>query len=566
MQLLARAARARALYRSTNAVVKKMMADLYAAVTQLVNEEGELSIRIRADAFVYDNEIVLEETNPDESIPFIFYRDGIRKLDLGEGLEPAELEVLVNAIAEGFTFSGLGDDIVSFLWRHELEHVRYMVVDTTIVDAAAAKQGGAEVDAFDLDEQIERLLRNIYGSSPTDDVGPRAVRVDGSELAAKEIVAELDELDDMAPGFHPARAIVDRPAYADQLRADAEKIGDDDLTRRAVGYGLRAIERGLGGVDADVVADTILKMYDAAIVGGTWYLASWILWRVRDLAAHAHTEAMAAKFVAEAVAEARLRQVTGALSTAESDDTVQAIVSMFAACGPTVVPTVLSLIPHIPDASRRQLLIELAARLGITELSPVRALLTNDQAFVAVEAVNLLSTLGTPEACELLASAQLHMQAPVRIAMLHRSGVLPQPQRMLAAVQLLDDTELDVRVAAARVLGEVRDLQAVRAIETRVKDPKFSHEPLAIKEAFLIAFVQLVQVRGLPLLAKMFQDGGGLLAKKDNEETAIAAARALAVLGTPGAVQALKKAGTFLNKRVRESATEALRSLRRAES
>src|SRR5262249_32419852 len=163
--------------------------------------------------FVFDSEVVLQEPNPDESIPFIFYRDGIRKLEIVEGLTPEELEVLVSATAQGFGFSGLGDDMVSFLWRPELEHIPYMVVDTTIVDAGSTKAGGAVLEAFDLDEQIDLLLRSIYGSSATDDVGPRAVRVDGSELAAKEIVSSLDQLDDMAPGFHPARQIVDPPVY-----------------------------------------------------------------------------------------------------------------------------------------------------------------------------------------------------------------------------------------------------------------------------------------------------------------------------------------------------------------
>src|SRR5262249_12634157 len=102
-------------YRSNNAIVKKMMADLHNGLTALLEDAQEISIRVRAEAFVVDNEIVLEEANPDESIPFIFYRDGIRKLELAEGLELSELEVLVSAIAEGFNFSDLDDDIVSFL-------------------------------------------------------------------------------------------------------------------------------------------------------------------------------------------------------------------------------------------------------------------------------------------------------------------------------------------------------------------------------------------------------------------------------------------------------------------
>jgi HEAT repeat protein len=219
-------------------------------------------------------------------------------------------------------------------------------------------------------------------------------------------------------------------------------------------------------------------------------------------------------------------------------------------------------LPAVQDPTRRRTLSDIAIQIGVEDLTPLRGLLTNDQAYVALEAIHLLAGIDTPASRDLMLEAQAHPQAPVRLALLGAAETLDKEQQITLAVQFLDDREIEVRVAAARVLSQIRDIHAVRAIEARVKDPELAAQPLVVKQAFLSAYVMLAQVKGLPLLAKMFQDGGGLLAKKEAEELAVAAAHALGTLGTPGAISALRKAATFLNMRVRDAANEALKRAR----
>ncbi|MCA9549117.1 MAG: hypothetical protein KC933_03715, partial [Myxococcales bacterium] len=207
-----RVARARSLYQENSAALKRMRSDLFRGFQEILADRPVLSLRVRPEAFVFEDQVVLTDENPDQSIPFALYRDGIRRLDFSRGLEESELDTLLACTARGFHFTGLGDDIVSDLWRHDLEHIRYLVVDTSVVDAAAAAGAPtAPVDGAepisDLDTQIDGLLRAIYGDS-SDDVGPRSIHLDASDLAAKSIAESLDAVDDMAPGFHPARTFL----------------------------------------------------------------------------------------------------------------------------------------------------------------------------------------------------------------------------------------------------------------------------------------------------------------------------------------------------------------------
>ncbi|MCK6550405.1 hypothetical protein L6R52_31500 [Myxococcota bacterium] len=557
-----RTARARQLYRSNNTMLKRMMADLTAAFTTLLDELGEISLKVRPDSIIFDDEIVLEEPNPDESIPFAFYRDGLRRLDLSQGIEEKELEVLVGATADGFSHSGLGDDVVSYLWRHELEHVRYMVVDTTIVDAAPGEAASPSTEAYDLDAQIDGLLSSIYGRGSQDDVGPRTVRVDASDISAKQIAETLDGVDEMAPGFHPARVLIDPPPYAKELLAELELEDENAIARRAAEAGLDALGSGLVVEEAEVIGESLLRLYDSSLVSGGYAVAATIVRGMRELALLDVSRERADAWLSEAVQEARLRQVIAVLQAAESEELARPIFELFESLGPPGVPAILALLPGVQDPTRRGRLGEIAARIGIDDLSPVASLLANEQSYVALEAVQILTRLGTPASEDLLSSALDHPQAPVRLALLQTIDRLPKARQLVMAMQLLDDPELEVKIKAAQILGTIRDIQAIRAIEARVKDPSLLAAPFALKQAYLGAYVALSQVKGLPLLAKFFQDGGGILAKKDAEELAIAAAHALGTLATPGAVAALKKAATFLNMRVRDAASEALRRTR----
>jgi hypothetical protein len=548
VQAFARTTRARKLYRANNAVLIRMMSELSTSFTQLLEQQGELTFKIRPEAILFEDEVVLEESNPDESIPFAFYRDGIRRLDLSQGLDEKELGVLVSATAEGFAFSGLGDDIVSYLWRQDLEHVRYVVVDTTIVDAAQTG-GPSGSEEYDLDAQIEGLLASIYGKGSTDDVGPKSVRVDASDISAKLIADTLDKVDEMAPGFHPSRALAERPVYADELRAELLLETEDTLTLRAAKETMNAMFLGLDAREMERLADLLLRMYDGALVSQRYGVAGKIVRAVRNLANTEFLKERANGWVVEAVSEARLRQVSLLTSEAEV---------FFEACGPLAVPAIVGMLPAIQDPQRRRGISDLILRIGVADLDAVRGLLTNDQVFVAVEAVYILSQLDE-RAHELLLSAQGHPQGPVRAALIANATKLPQAQQLVLAVQLLEDPDLEVKVAATELLAQLKDIRAVRAIEAKVKQEHLIGVPLPLKRAYLNCYFHLVGAKGLPTFAKMFQDGGGLLAKKDAEELAIIAAGCLGMLATPGAVTALKKAATFLNLKVREAAQEALR-------
>ncbi len=364
----ARTVRTLKLYGPRHPIVLRALGELEATFGALLAGDRALTLRLRTDAFVLDDVEVLEETDTTDSIPYVFYRDGIRRLELSAGVTREELGVLVGAAAQGFLRTSFGDDVASYLWRHELEHVRWVVVDTTLSAAPGDAAPGPVAPApGDPDDAIDGLLFAIYGDPS--DVGHRVTQVDVADFRGKAIADQLDDVDEMAPGFHPARG-VEGAAYAERLRAEVEQDESKIPTRAALmALGAFAAAREPGDVEA--VSEALLQLYDAELGSGSLRLALPLVAGVRDLSTLAGLEARCAAWLEHVGSEPRLRQVTKLMSAAPGEQ----LAPIFLAAGRAGVPTLLGLIAGLEQAEHRRLLSDVVLSLGVDDLRPLVALL-----------------------------------------------------------------------------------------------------------------------------------------------------------------------------------------------
>jgi HEAT repeat protein len=547
----ARSVRMRGLYGPEHALVRRAIADLEQAFAGLLGRDRTLSLRVRADAFVLDEVRVLEEPDPSDSIPYAFHRDGVRRLELSAGLDAAELDALIGAAAQGFVRTPFGDDVVSYLWRHDLDHVRYVVVDHTLVASGTSAPTGAPGPEVDAD--IDQLLAAIYGA-PTD-VGHHATSVDASDFRGKAIAETLDDVDDLAPGFHPARALAGVPSYRDALLAEVQ-TDEERITTRAALMGLGALAEVSAPDDVAAIGEALLQIYDAELGSGSLRLALPIVTGVAAVAEVPAARARAEAWLAQASGETRLRPVLKLLDTTPPDE----LRALLMALGRSAAPVLLGFVPTLESEAHRRLVGDVVVGLGLERLDEVAALLAQPSPEAAEEAVRVLSRQASPQAHELLCSAAGHAEPRVRLALLSALGTLPPERGRDVAVALLEDADADVVAAAARALGSCRgDARALAAVEAKVAAPTFAGLGPGLKQALLAVLVLLAQGRAVPALARMLREGDALLARREDEDTAVAAARALGFVRTPGAVTALETTERSLNKRVREATKDALR-------
>ena len=571
MRALGRAARASRLYAADNATLQRMIVEVNEALTQVLGAADELTIKVRPDAFMFEDERVLYEPDPDDSIPFAFFRDGIRRLVLYRGLRSKELELLLTAIAGGLSYSGtgLGDDIVSHLWRHDLEHVTYVGVETTVVDAETNEVAkDSDAGEYDVDAQIDGLLYEIYGGS-TDDAGPRSLHLDETDLPAKNIADAIEARDSGDEGLHPARRLRDPAVYVRTIHEELELDDDRSIAKRATDAALDALGTKISAGELNDLLNGLLNLFDAAVLDENTALARRIVDGVRRRREERATE----RWLREICAEARLRSLV-AVTRGATDPELLATIE---AVGSQSVPTLAGMLPGFAERSERRVVADLIVHAGVDDVSVFEALIDTEQPFVVLDVVEILARTESIAAAELLVKAGKHENASVRTAVLERVTALSLDQGHELASKLMRDSDPTVRAAAARALatsanrelhdpGEelirrMRAKDACALIETAVDGLEDGDLPLEVKIAFVEAYARLHQLRAYDRLAKLVKRGEGLLAKKRHEDMAVAALHAMATQPTPRARELLAKTAKGRQRRLRETARELMEAM-----
>ena len=556
LRAFARTARARQLYNSNNRAYLRMRSELAASMEALLQRTAVLTLRVRPDRLLYEDETVLEEPQHNDSIPFALYRDGLRRIDFSRGMTENELEALLAATAGGFAYSGLGDDIVSLLWKHDLDNIRYLVVDTSFVEAVGESSSAATNASFeDVDAQIDGLLQAIYGSS-ADDVGPRAVHLDASDFGAIQIAEALDAIDEMTPGLHPARRLPDAPVYSAELLEQARREDADRVTARAANAALRALHQ-LDGFDADNAADGLLRMFDAAVMANDLPLATRLVAGVRSAPGN---HPRAAAWLDEAVSEARIRHAVG--SATEPGTPKATFVRLFQflqSCGPRIVPLILPLLNQFDDAVRRRALTDLVADLGGADFDQLRTMLDDGSTAIVQEGLHLLSRSTRRDAAAFWRSVEQHRNPLARILLLETLSTQQGSAGLNSATRLLRDPEVRVRLAAVECLLNTRHPDAAQVLASVVEHPAFEDEDAEVKRSLLRAYAKTNGSRALHLLFRAIKKGESRLARRETEDLAVHAVLATAVVQDRRADSVLTKAAESKNRRIRDTALQTLK-------
>ena len=88
-----------------------------------------IEIEIGQEQMRWGDGRVLDGSDDRTAISAALYRDGVRRFEISDGLDPAEIERLIVALAERINPDDLSEDYVTRLWEAELPHVRVQAID-----------------------------------------------------------------------------------------------------------------------------------------------------------------------------------------------------------------------------------------------------------------------------------------------------------------------------------------------------------------------------------------------------------------------------------------------------
>ncbi len=535
MRSFGKAVRAHQLYMPNNPIHARAMDAVRYAFAAVWNETDSLTIQVTEGEMRWCRRVVLQEDGrTSDSIPWLFFKDGIRELGFRRGFQTDELVVLLMLMQRARLASADDDDLLTLLWEHDFGYLQYRYVDL-------AMDLGAPLDST-RGEELERT------SSPAD------VEAE-AQLVASSSITRMEEYDSTLYFLDEAEI--------DYLQGEVRKDFGTDLRVQVIASLLDTYEQetepGIRDEISGILDGLFLLMLSLTQFKTAAYLireAAVTAGRARELLigqrqrliqlADRLSDKDAFGQLLQALEETPLRQPQNDLD------------ELFGQLRPQALETVLWWIGRSRNQELRALLETAGSKLASSHTAELVRLIGSADEVVSYEAVRRAGAMKSSAAVGALAGTISHSSPEMRLAGVAALSDIGSPGALQVLERAIQDDDMDIRIAAVKVLGSRNHRAGVKGIESHMRTRVLRDSTLAEKMAFFESFGALSGDEGVPFLADIL-NARGLLGRREDGELRACAAMALGKIGTDTAMRALQRALADRDVVVRNAVSRAVR-------
>ncbi|MGI9075734.1 MAG: HEAT repeat domain-containing protein [Gemmatimonadaceae bacterium] len=535
LQVFGKAARAHQLYLPNNPVYHRAIEQLRAAFVPLWAETDHLVLGVSETELRWEGRAVMRENSKSESLPWLFYKDGVRELTMLPGVESDELIRLLNLLQRVRRSGPEEDDLLTLIWEQDFLFLRYRAVQLSVdgdVPAAGdtpGRQPGASTDG----------KVSVYSSD-----------------APESSVVEMKDFDS-AVYFLDDKDI-------EYVRQAVQREYEQDLRRNVVSmlYDLFQTEPAASARDevAEVLDQLILHLLaagDFRAVALALREAPIAIEGARDLqpAQRDRLRSVVDRFGGPET----LAQLLETLDDAADPPPQEDLEELFAALQPGALSVVLSWLGRLRNGSLRASLERAATRLAASNTTELVRLIDSANRQIVLEAIRRAGDLKTAAAVPALGKqlgadeAAFRVAAALALADIGSAGALQQLERGV------EDVDREVRIAAVRALGARGHRPALARVNAAIKSKAFREADLTEKMVYFEAYGMLAGAGGVQQLDAVLNGRGLFGGKREDSETRACAALALGKIGTPAAFDSLRPAAADKEIMVRNAVAKAMR-------
>jgi len=535
------------LYDGNNPTVIRFREDLAASLTRVLDEHGSLTLEFTSDDVKVGDHSLYQARSRDDNLAFAFHRDGVRHLTFSPGIEPSELDRVIDGILQ-VTGQNVGqDDLVTLLWEAHLPHVEidYVPSDGDIGGGAAEEGEGnggipwpsSSEDAAETTSEIA-----VENGDATPEGGGSGTRSDDwttGELTV-EIEAGFAELDAMAPW------------ECERFQKEFEAEHQVSATTTALAI-LRAT-LAVTDVNAEDRAELALfapRLLRLAVGRGAWLEAREAIGLLRSM----DDEAVLNTLVQDLLQSVSVSTSVEHLDHQESQSVLD-FIDFARSLGDAAVDLLNAALGESQQRRNRRLLAEALADLCRDNPERLAPWLTDRRWYVVRNIVHILGWIGGDAIVGMLRTALKHPEPRVRFEVVAALAQVEIAKARPVLLQLLDRADTRMFCAVLHQLSAGRDAAASRVIMRHLLDPAFEERPTEEKRAIYSAVSAVAGDEAIPELEAELIKGSWFSRGQELHRQAIA--RVIARIGTPTARMALQRG--VLSKRgpVRKACEDAL--------
>jgi hypothetical protein len=551
LRTLMKAIRATQMYLPNNPIYQRGVDSLRAAFKPMWEEVDEVNLVIHETELVWEGVPVYSNTNKGDNIAWLFFKDGIRSLQLKAGVELEELVPLLEVINKGRTLpTDAEDDLLTLLWEYDFQYLHYQFVEVLQEGvqqvSASGETAGLSGDATPEEVETRRNDRQ------------QAVKEEADEAVNKSQVVRLEDFDSTLYFLDEAEVAYLKEQigreYSQDLRANA--MGTlYDLFETQTEHAVR--EEILGILES--FPPYLMAAGDLRAVAEMLREAKVLVLRARHLEPphRDRLDQFAAVLSEPAVVEEMLQAIEEAVQPPPEAD----LAELFRELRGTALEPVLAWLPKLTKEQVRQMLERVVTRLAESFPADVHKILASPESAALPGAVALAGRLKMQSAVAGLGLTLQHADPAIRLAAAQALGGIGSPGALQALERGLGDIDREVRLYAVRVVADKGYKGALKAVEALVLGKNVETIDLTERQAFFEAYARIAGAASLAPLSEIAGAKGGLFKKNFAPETRACAIMALARLKSTEARAAIEKVMQDKEVVVRNAVARALREV-----
>ena len=536
LQLFVKAVRAHQLYLPNNPVYKGAIDAARAAFAPIWQHTEEFALRFtETEMRWFDRPVLVEPTKSSDSLPWTFFKDGVRELTFSRGFEDDELVKLFDILQRVRKASPEEDDLLTMLWEADFAFLRYRYVDLGVEAAPPPQDGGPRPET----------------------VAPDSVRV-AVHKVAEESRPEVVNLQD----FDATLYFLDDKEL-DYLRHEIEREYASDLRQNVISILFDIYEHQAAPEIREEISDLLENLMLLLLSANRFNNVAYVLTE-SQIAVQRGTNITdeqrerVGRLPDRLSSPEPLSQLLQGLDESADLPSSVELTELFQRLQPGALGTIFSWLPRLQNQRVRELVQQSAERLASGNTGELVKLIASPDRTVAMEAIRRSGALKTSAAVPPIAKTLGSSDVGLRQSAVAALSEIASGGALQALERAVDDADRDVRVAAARALGARAHRGVLSRLDSIVKGKAIRAADLTEKMAFFEAFGAMCGDTGIPFLDGLL-NGKTLFGRREDPELRACAAMALGRVASKKAQESLQKAVAEKDIVVRNAVNRALR-------
>jgi len=527
------------IFSSDHENVESFIDLLYDRISQYLQKNWKLEIGVEEFSFTLDGFPFYTEKQLSKSLPFLFYKDGVKILFLYKGLSREELKDFLEIIKQASSLPPEESDIVILLWEKDLANIRYFAPD----DYLETKIGiGMKIPEYQIDK--DKLFSGKINLRP-EDKSALKTKVASPLDTSKHIFRK--EIDNEKPLLSKSEENL-----LESMLQEHRKVSEENQFKTLL-LDILYLEKRIQQVSS--LIEQLIQYVKQQINAGNFHITLSIYQELLELKTYLKETDSSKKNKIEKFFESPEIKVTvSQIKEIQQKEPIKewdALLQYLSFMGSESIPVLSYLYDHTKSPEEKDKILVILNQTGKQNLSELTKIARDERPELTLKIISILRDSEETRAINHLATFLSFNNNRVLHAAIKAIGSFKDPNANKILFSLLSHQDPELRIMAAENIHISEKDPVFNKVLNSVKEKKFNKKTREQKQALLTSLARSHSQKARECLENIIKKAG-FFSGKAKVVSALCAVEALEKAEESSGYEIIRKMTHSRNKKVRK--------------